>query len=492
MKNQYLNIDMSFWNEEKAVVRVYAHLLDKQPDMIIKCEVWNDDSHSMEYQFTQRMEKVCSGMLEKTFPVTRGSHFTAKAAAVWFEEEGKLNFYDSERLVPACQTETISATVSVTKPRARYGREVRVSYYREGDFFDYSYPENRIQDGKFKVLMPFAGTVRVDSTEWDIVDIADGTVPEYPAPALTMLMRAGGSVKYEREIIPQLKILDKKNISWELIDDWNCMFDASRITWDSVLDFLGEFCIRLQNTVDPNLYHFEKIVITSAASTGSEMGKQVQIEPIRLFFGCMAEDTKILMDDGTQKVISEIRRGDMVLTNEGTAQIRDVIVGIERTLVHITTADGSTVRLTAKHPVLTTRGYVCAGQLNATDVMIMHGDEKQSLSALYTETYNGKVFNLDTTKPGTALVGNGFWVGDFDMQNSFHVPIGQEEPESYWMRDAKRAFGSLAEYIEITSLDKLKGAFCAAGAGSRDASNKEVLSVDMSEITNVLMILDRG
>lgn len=124
--------------------------------------------------------------------------------------------------------------------------------------------------------------------------------------------------------------------------------------------------------------------------------------------------------------------------------------------------------------------------------MIMHGNVKQSLSVLYTEPYNRKAFNLDTTKPGTALVGNGFWVGDCEMQNSFYVPIGQGESESYWMRGTKRAFGSLAEYIEITSLDKLKDAFCAAGAGSRDASNKEVLSVDMSEIRNVLMILNRG
>lgn len=308
MKNQYFNIDMSFRNEGEAVVRTHVHFLDKQPDMVVKCEVWNEDSHCMEYHFSEHMGETCSGISEKTFPVAGENCFTANAAVIWIDGAGRLNLYDSGKDLPVYQKETIPATVSVTKPRAKNKKETRVYYYRKGDC-DYFYPDNGVYGGKFKTLMPFAGMVTIDSEEWDIIGIADGAVPGYPAPEIVMFLNAGGSVNYERQIIPQLKIVDKKHISWDLNDDWNCKLDSSRILSDSVLDFFGKFYIRLQNTIDPNLYRFAGITVTSMKYTASEEEKLISIEPIRLFYGCMARDTRIMMADGNEKGISEIKIG---------------------------------------------------------------------------------------------------------------------------------------------------------------------------------------
>lgn len=489
MNDRYFNIDASYRNGTEAVIRTHVHFLDKKSDIVVKCEVLDQDSSCIVHHFSKHMRETCSGIFEKVLSVSGESRLTANAAVIWLDEAGKVNLYGSGQDLPAYQMENISATVSIIKPRAKNKKEIQVYYNRRGDC-DYCFPENGVSNNKLKVLMPFAGTVTIDSEEWNIVEIADGKVPKYPAPKLTMFLKSGGSVNYEREIIPQFKILSRKSISWDFCDDWNCEFDCNKISPNSILDFFGKFYIRLQSAVDPNLYRFEAITATSMPHSADKEEKLITMEPIRILYGCMARDTRILMADGSEKYISEIKLGDMVMTSQGPAAIKDRITGIERMMIRITAANGRSIRLSDCHPVLTRRNYVRAMDICVDDVVVLYEGGEQPLSALYMEEYEDQVYNLVTSKPRAALVGNGFWVGDMDMQNFMLEYERVQKPDLPWMVEAKKAFEKLADSIEASSLDEIRNVFCAAGAYiGNSTADAEILSVDVGRLEKITELL---
>lgn len=68
--------------------------------------------------------------------------------------------------------------------------------------------------------------------------------------------------------------------------------------------------------------------------------------------GCMSKDTRIMMGDGSEKIITEIHIGDSVLLSSGeTDRISDIFTGVEFEMLHIETNNSSLV-VTDGHPIL--------------------------------------------------------------------------------------------------------------------------------------------
>lgn len=84
---------------------------------------------------------------------------------------------------------------------------------------------------------------------------------------------------------------------------------------------------------------------------------------------CFPAGTRIRMADGSNKPIETVRLLDEVLTAEGrTGKVLHTMARPEaRGLIHLKLWGHNFLRLTAEHPVLTTRGYVAAGQLSRDD-----------------------------------------------------------------------------------------------------------------------------
>jgi hypothetical protein len=86
---------------------------------------------------------------------------------------------------------------------------------------------------------------------------------------------------------------------------------------------------------------------------------------------CFPAGTKILMVDGSEKVIERIRKGDRIMSfNEKTKRLEpaDVMETMKRPykdkLICIETEDGQILRMTPEHPVFTTqKGWVEARNL---------------------------------------------------------------------------------------------------------------------------------
>lgn len=76
----------------------------------------------------------------------------------------------------------------------------------------------------------------------------------------------------------------------------------------------------------------------------------------------------MLMEDGGSKAIGNVRIGDCLLSRaadgaERAYRVSNIIGGVEDSFVHIQTEDGSQLRCTASHPVLTPEGLVRADRI---------------------------------------------------------------------------------------------------------------------------------
>lgn len=95
---------------------------------------------------------------------------------------------------------------------------------------------------------------------------------------------------------------------------------------------------------------------------------------------CLVGGTNILMADGSQKPIEKIEKGDKVKSyNPETGELEDDVVArtmrrmtsLHDRILEIKLEEGTWLRVTTNHEIMTERGWVMAGDLLETDVIIM-------------------------------------------------------------------------------------------------------------------------
>ncbi|MBI2216515.1 MAG: DNA polymerase III subunit alpha [Candidatus Rokubacteria bacterium] len=85
------------------------------------------------------------------------------------------------------------------------------------------------------------------------------------------------------------------------------------------------------------------------------------------FNKCAVADTQIEMADGSRKLITEIRDGDLVLTKDGAFETCGARPSGVRQVGRLSLANGMSIRCTPDHPIFTQRGWVNAEELTADD-----------------------------------------------------------------------------------------------------------------------------
>lgn len=142
---------------------------------------------------------------------------------------------------------------------------------------------------------------------------------------------------------------------------------------------------------------------------------------------CLDAQTPVLLGDGTSRVISEIKAGDVVKTHDGTATVAEVVIKDWDSLT-LYSINGGALQLTADHPVMTKHGWRAVDYNTAQDVsvkrynlhhvpvlkvgdMLLTSDgelEVTSIEAMETrigaQTYNLRLDGGDTFYAGGILV----------------------------------------------------------------------------------------
>lgn len=176
----------------------------------------------------------------------------------------------------------------------------------------------------------------------------------------------------------------------------------------------------------------------------SENSSTVYIPPLHILWGCFSKNCQVRMENGTQKAITELTSGEMVLCEDGSAaEVISVSVGgHEDKMIHIETADGHSIEVSDYHPIKTKNGTIAALDLRPNDVVVLEDGESPVLYT-YLVDYDDEVCSVLLN--GKFLIVNGFITGDAqiqrDVQHKEAEPLSEESLAL--AREMELAFGEL-------------------------------------------------
>ncbi|MCB9761130.1 MAG: hypothetical protein H6739_14920 [Alphaproteobacteria bacterium] len=159
--------------------------------------------------------------------------------------------------------------------------------------------------------------------------------------------------------------------------------------------------------------------------------------PMRFRYSCLAEGTRVLMADGTERLIEDIQAGDQVIVDElgNTMTVQRVTKGTEPIpMVEIEDHLGHELLATEGHAVPTVEhGLLRADALEVGDLLWTE-DGLGMLTRVEREEFPGRVFNLtlgsdkELDRLGThktTLYANAIKVGDKRMQDALDDAPGK-------------------------------------------------------------------
>jgi len=133
--------------------------------------------------------------------------------------------------------------------------------------------------------------------------------------------------------------------------------------------------------------------------------------------GCLNENTMVMMADGSNRRIKDLRIGDMVeRTMGGTCRIENIWRGYEEELIELKLENEKQLSITKDHPIITDKGVVRAITIKAGDLLLtVDGYEK--VVSIEIIKYESNVYNLELGDPDNYFWAGGIAVGDMKIQN---------------------------------------------------------------------------
>lgn len=332
------------------------------------------------------------------------------------DEEGNPRFVSDTQETDAVKvfgTRTIveKLVVEDPMPKNHSGAKKTVLYYnnRDGDGCDYHYNNVNTEDKKVEVNIDFSGSVT----------FTDGFSPMYVDKnkdfALQLIDK--GAANFDTNFWKEITwSVSDRTLSWKFPSNWHDWLDSSQFRLINSAQFYCRMYVMTEMGISIP-------VVISSMDIEHRDPSYCTINPITIEWGCFAKGTRIRMADHTEKCIEEIRPGDRVKTQGGSATVEEVIRGQEDTLAVVGTGRGKRLLVTRDHPMLTQDGWKRADELTGADVLEMY-DGKDVISELHPAGYHGEVFSIRIDSE-EALVAEGFYTGDFGCQNR----IGEQQEE---------------------------------------------------------------
>jgi hypothetical protein len=350
--------------------------------------------------------------LSKRLPYNPNRIFNAVSTFYYSDIDEKGNEYLEcvvRRLndIKALNGQEVVEKIELNAPFSFLNEQVIVLYGRSvlsGYTPDYIYPNIERRDNRFNVNMPCSCTVTFNKNF-----IPTGLSED---DFILYIANANGAA------FSTLRVSDAKientlhELKWTFPEAWNCWLDVSTFNSDNVVDFHCNLEVIVNGSIPVPIVIDSRdgVVEYSDAST-------CLAQKIHLWWGCFGKDTKVVIDGGREKFVYEVNPGDRVLTAQGEYRaVKSVVRGKEDEMIYVQTYSEKELTLTTSHPVLTRRGFVPAGELNAAD-MLKTDEGFEGLLSLNKISYDDYAYNL-MFESEQAIVANHFVVGDLAMQQS--------------------------------------------------------------------------
>lgn len=366
-----------------------------------------------------------------------GEDVKIKVTAIWREKNGILKANSSFESLAIGDYEYIEAYEAVhpKKQISLYSDKIRVSYARipQTPTYDYIYPESRTAEGYEKVSLNMEGKVKLKSGwKYDSLDEIEASmwsiergVIEYAGddPVITV-DNDGFTYKFPVEYD------SSKNEYCE----WNDFIPDSIQYGNQGFDFSLKIKFYINNGQQKELQTIE----TTSLSIKNPPVNYYTIPQIYLYWGCVAKDTKILLQNGTWISAENIKIGMSVMTDQHNAAIvSNIMKGYEKELLHIETETGKILNLTMDHPVKTDQGYIPARELNGQSVLVTTDNTQEHIKYAYTIAYNDSVYSFTLQNDTLGLAANGLYIGTFETENSVTRKNSSKETDSAILEEIK-------------------------------------------------------
>lgn len=182
--------------------------------------------------------------------------------------------------------------------------------------------------------------------------------------------------------------------SWMFKPGWNAKIPAKYYFAETIVNLSYKLSIIPPNETNENTLFLSSLI-------ENDMGNSCRkIRKLHIQIGCVEEHMHILMADGSNREIRDIKIGDQIVASPtGEAgQVENIWRGTEEQMYYIATVDGHGLLLTGSHYVLTDAGMVMARNINLGMKIVMKDGGKQIIKELYTVEESTTVYNLSVVK----------------------------------------------------------------------------------------------
>lgn len=308
----------------------------------------------------------------------------------------------------------------------------------EGETADYKYPDNGVDsNGRVALMFPLKGTFTFSDKCFPI-----GYSSSSKSSGIYFFLEDKGAVYFKHDKdMPQFFEVDSSNqhiLHFSLPADWNDRLHTSNFGVGTTMELRASMYIAYYGISADGQKVKKELPVSIRSKTlpyekyFSANGPSVGIPYVSVRWGCFAADTRLTLQDGREKCVCDIHAGDCLRTASGSSvKVTGMLVGAEKELVTIETEQGSLLRVSKTHPVITTDGIRQARDITTKDQILNAAGKPEPVKFAYLCEYDGKVYNPETDGPeGNAaiLIANGLQAGDAGLQNQTS-PIQPKEPQ---------------------------------------------------------------
>lgn len=359
------------------------------------------------------------------------------------EGKPKLNVTKNAKMEIVSDDIIESFTVIDPKPKVTKGKTVHVSYNRDEVLKDFDYSINneplpdRTNPERIRFMLDVSFELKLKE------NYTINGLYMNAAPVLSLDHPYNGAITcfyYSSTKTPKLDISpDKRKVTVTLpkepgertAADWYSFLPFAELedkTHDN-LHIYGQFSFSVTQNIQGKTPYTFPFSVSFRSNRGAIPFTKANIEnePIYMQWGCIGEDTMITLANKkrTAMRISQLKRGQFILTADGKRRkVLNIINGKENNIYSITTETGRSILLTRTHSIKANGVWMMVGSLEE-GMMVACENGEEKMVRIEKMEYGKTVYNLKFTKE-SALFGNGFVIGDFDMQQHIR-PVHMEE-----------------------------------------------------------------
>ncbi len=343
--------------------------------------------------------------------------------ATWEDVSNLLNSYVDSKTFEYSLEEIIDKDgIQVNDPRhikSSAEDDINVCYARQPiakERIDYEYPEDRTKEGHQKVYLDNSGSAVLKKGY-----TFDKAVPRYVNMILSCL--GAGGIYYEVEAPEKYVKKNEKGFEWKFPVKWENYIPESIRYGNRTYKFEMEIQFYIKE-IPKNKYEIK----VSSYVNPQPTDHYKKISDIHLWWGCVAEDTEIMMGDGTQKKIQDVIIGESVMTGPdgSTDAIKNIWKGTDEKM-YCVNCNHKQIYASKDHPFVTKEGLKPLINLTDTDELLMEDGSYYIIHYGYPLQGKMNVYNLDLCGEVHTMICNGFIIGDNVSQGQILEQMNQDD-----------------------------------------------------------------